>query len=135
MKRFSALLFFAFVTLFVNPARPQTSGTNLVMGAHWDNNSYIQGTVTLSKANLSGPDTVIATRTLSLGWTNVSVALAANAVYNVTLVSSTGVQLVKFPITTAIINPSNLSRAEIDLVCHAANNSLASAQMTVNMTF
>jgi hypothetical protein len=135
MKKRLALLLFAVITLITPVARPQTSGTNLVMGAHWDNNSVIQGTVTLAKVNSSGPDTPITTKTLSQGWTNVTEALSASSMYNVTLSASNGTQLVKFPITTALINPNNLQRAEIDIVCHAADNSLASVQITVSMTF
>ena len=135
MKKRFALGLIVAMTAFTSAAVPQTSGTTLVMGAHWDNNKSIQGTVTLGQVNSSGPDTVIATETLSRGSANITEALAANAVYDVTLVSSTGTQLMKFPITTALINPSNLQRAEIDVVCHASDNSLASARIDVSMTF
>lgn len=135
MKKGIALLLFAAITIIASPAKPQTSGTNLVMGAHWDDKSYIQGTVTLAKVNASGPDTIIATKSLSQGWTNITESLGANSVYNVSLVASNGTQLVKFPIATALINPTSLQRAEIDIVCHAADNSVASAQITVSMNF
>jgi hypothetical protein len=135
MKRRIVLMLLAAVAFVVSPAKSQNSATNLVMGAHWDNQSYIQGTVTLAKMNVVGADTVIITKTLSQGWTNVNEPLGANSIYNVTLRMTNGTQLVKFPITTALINPANLKRAEIDLVCHAADNSLASAQFTVSMSF
>ena len=135
MKKRFAFALFAASTIFTSAAIPQTSGTNLVMQAHWDNNSAIQGTVTLGLVNSSGPNTVIATNTLSKGSTSITEALAPNSVYNVTLVDSAGVQLIQFPITTALINPSNLQSAEIAIVCHTADNSLASAKINVSMTF
>ena len=136
MRKFVALVSLAIAsTLLAYSAHPQSVGTTLVMQAHWDNSSPVQGTVTLSQPNLTGPDTVIVTKTLSKGRTSVAVSLAANSLYNVTLLSSAGTQLVKFPITTALINPSNLSKAEIDLVVHAADNSLASAHMDVATSF
>jgi hypothetical protein len=131
--RFFALL--CMITVFVIPARPQTSTTNLVMGAHWDDGTSIQGTVTLGQVNASGPDTVIATKTLSSGWTNVSEPLGATSMYDVILITSANAQLVKFPITTALINPGNLQRAEINLIFRKANNSLKSANITVAMQF
>jgi hypothetical protein len=136
MRRFVAVVsLFIAVALLAYPARPQTSGTTLVMQARWDNNSAIQGTVTLSQVNVTGPNTVVTKQTLSNGRTSVTVPLAANSVYNVTLVDSGGIQLVTFPITTALINPSNLSNAQIELVVHAANNVLASAKFQVSMSF
>jgi hypothetical protein len=72
MKKRLALMLFAGITIVASPARPQTSGTNLVMSAHWDDNSYIQGTVTFGKVNSSGPDTLIATKTLSQGRANLN---------------------------------------------------------------
>jgi hypothetical protein len=122
-------------TVFALPARPQTTATNLVMAAHWDDGTYIQGTVTLDQLNASGPATVIATKTLSYGRASVSEPLNASAMYNVTLLTATNMQLVKFPITTAMINPGNLQRAEIDLVFRKADNSLKSAQIKVSMGF
>jgi hypothetical protein len=117
------------------PASPQTSATNLVMGAHWDDGTAIQGTVTLGQLNASGPDTVIATKTLSNGRTSVSELLSAATMYNVTLLTDANTKLVKFPITTAMINPGNLQRAEIDLIFRKADNSLKSAQIKVSMGF
>jgi len=122
-------------TLFALTARPQSSATNLVMGAHWDDGTTVQGTVTLGQQNTSGPDTVIATKTLSAGWTNVSEALGASTMYDITVLSSTNTQLIRFPITTALINPGNLQRAEIDLVFRKADNSVKSANITVSLGF
>ncbi|HTQ59938.1 MAG TPA: hypothetical protein VMI32_06935 [Candidatus Solibacter sp.] len=135
MKLRLTFVLLAAATVFTSTGVPQTAGTNLVMGARWDNNRAIQGTVTLGRVNLSGPDTVLATQTLSNGRANIMEALAANTLYDVTLVGSDGTQLVKFPLTTAMINPSNLQRAEIELVCHAADHSLASARIDVSMKF
>jgi len=122
-------------TLFALIARPQASTTNLVMGAHWDDGTAVQGTVTLGQQNASGPDTVIATKTLSAGWTNVSEPLGASTMYDFTVLSATNTQLIKFPITTALINPGNLKRAEIDLVFRKADNSVESANIRVSMGF
>ena len=135
MKKRIALVLLAVGMAFAATAVPQTAGTNLVMGARWDNRHYIDGTVTLGKVNTAGPDTIIATKTLSKGWTNITESLAANSLYNVTLAASDGTQLVKFPITTALINPNNLQSAEIDIVCHASDHSLASARINVAMKF
>jgi hypothetical protein len=117
------------------PASPQTSSTNLVMGAHWDDGTAIQGTVTLGQLNASGPDAVVVTKTLLNGRASVSELLSAATMYNVTLLTDANTQLVKFPITTAMINPGNLQRAEIDLIFRKADNSLKSAQIKVSMGF
>jgi hypothetical protein len=136
MRRLLALAFLVFtVAILACPARPQTTGTALSLQARWDNNTNVQGTVTLSKVNVSGPNTVVATETLSRGRTSVTVPLAANSLYNVSLVSSSGTQLASFPITTALINPSNLSSAEIQMVVHTSNNTLASARIQVSLSF
>lgn len=136
MRRFLALVSLAFaVTILACPARPQTSGSTLTLQARWDNNTNVQGAVTLTKVNLTGPNTVVAAGTLSRGRASVTVPLTENSVYNVTLVSSTGTQLVTFPITTALINPSNLSSAEIEMVVHTSDNTLASARIQVSMNF
>ena len=116
-------------------ARPQTLGTNLVMSARWDDRSRIEGSVTLTQANPLGPDTIIVTQNLNRGYASVSEPLSPNSLYYVTLVTSAGRQLVKFPVTTALINPGNLTRAEIDVVCRKADNSLKSAQFSVSMAF
>jgi hypothetical protein len=123
------------ISMFALPARPQTSSTDLVMAAHWDDGTAILGTVTLGQMNAAGPDTVITTKTLSNGRTNVYEPLGASTMYNITLLTSTNTQLVKFPITTAMINPGNLQRAEIDLVFRKADNSLKSAVIKVSMAF
>jgi len=78
---------------------------------------------------------MITTKTLSNGRTNVYEPLGASTMYNITLLTSTNTQLVKFPITTAMINPGNLQRAEIDLVFRKADNSLKSAVIKVSMAF
>jgi hypothetical protein len=78
---------------------------------------------------------LIVTKILSNGWTNVSEPLGASTMYNVTLLTAANTQLVKFPITTAMINPGNLQRAEIDLIFRKADNSLKSAQIKVSMGF
>jgi hypothetical protein len=121
--------------VFALPARPQTSTTNLVMTAHWDDGTNIQGTVSLGQQNASGPDTVIVTETLSNGGASVSETLKASTMYDVTLLTTAGTQLVKFPITTALINPGNLQQAELRLIFHKADNSLKSAKISVAMGF
>ena len=135
MKSYLFIAFIGAITVLAVPAQSQAPATNLVMGAHWDDASYIQGTVTLGQLNAAGPDTVIATKILSNGWANVSEPLSATTMYNVTLQTAAGPQLVKFPITTAMINPGNLKRAEIDLIFRKADNSLKSANVTVSMAF
>jgi hypothetical protein len=135
LKNYLVTVLLCLTAMFALPARPQTTSTDLVMAAHWDDSTAIQGTVTLGQLNASGPDTVIATKTLSNGRTSVYEPLGASTMYNITLLSSTNTQLVKFPITTAMINPGNLQRAEIDLVFRKADNSLKSAQIKVAMAF
>ena len=135
MKNYFFIVWLCMTTVFALPARAQTSATNLVMVAHWDDGTDIQGTVTLGQLNASAPDTVIVTKTLSDGRTSVSEALSAATMYNVTLLTDANTQLVKFPITTALINPGNLQRAEIDLIFRKADNSLKSAQIKVSMGF
>jgi len=135
MKSYFVVVLLCMTSLFAVPTSSQTSATNLVMHAHWDDGTSIQGTVTLGQPNASGPDTVIVTKTLSNGHASVSEPLNASTLYNVTLVDSANTQLIKFPVTTALINPGNLQRAEIDLVFQKANNALKSAQITVSMAF
>jgi hypothetical protein len=89
--------------------------TSLSMSAHWDDGTNIQGTVTFSKQNASGPDTVVVTQTLSNGRANLSEALGATTLYDVMLVDTVDTQLIKFPIATAMINPGNLKQAQINL--------------------
>jgi hypothetical protein len=135
LKNYFFIVWLCMTAVFALPARPQTSATNLVMVAHWDDGTDIQGTVTLGRLNASGPDTVIVTKTLSDARTSVSEPLSATSMYNVTLLSAANTQLVKFPIATAMINPENLQRAEIDLIFRKADNSLKSAQIKVSMGF
>jgi hypothetical protein len=135
LKNYLVTVLLCLISIFALPARPQTSSTDLVMAAHWDDSTAVQGTVTLGQMNASGPDTVIVTKTLSNGRTSVDEPLGASTMYNITLLSSTNTQLVKFPITTAMINPGNLQRAEIDLVFRKADNSLKSAEIKVAMAF
>jgi hypothetical protein len=135
MRKCAVFAFLALVTLVASPANPETSGTNLVMTAHWDNEQAIRGTVTLVKANLSTENTMIVAKPLSVGQANVTVPLAENAVYNITLLETDGKELLKFPITTIGINPKNLVSAEIAIVCRANDHSLASARINVSMNF
>jgi hypothetical protein len=135
LKNYIIIVLLCITSLFVLPARPQTTATDLVMAAHWDDGTAIQGTVTLGQLNASGPDTVIATKTLSNAHASVYEPLGASTMYNITLLTATNTQLVKFPITTAMINPGNLQRAEIDLVFRKADNSLKSAVIKVAMAF
>jgi hypothetical protein len=135
LKSYLFIVLLCMIAVFALPARPQTSATNLVMVAHWDDGTNIEGTVTLGQLNASGPDTVIATKTLSNGRTNLSEPLSSSTMYSVTLLTAASTQLVKFPITTAMINPGNLQRAEIDLIFRKVDNSLKSAQIKVSMGF
>ena len=135
MKNYLIIVLLCMTVLFALPARPQTPTTNLEMSAHWDDGTNIQGTVTLGQQNASGPDTVIVTETLSNGRVNVSETLGAATMYDVALLTTAGTQLVKFPITTALINPGNLQQAEIKLIFRKADNSLKSAKVTVSMGF
>ncbi len=135
MKKYFITVLICMTAVFALPARPQTSATNLVMSAHWDDGTDVQGTVILGQLSALGPDTVIATKTLSNGRTSVSEPLSATTMYNVTLLAAANTQLVKFPITTAMINPGNLQRAEIDLIFRKTDNSLKSAQIKVLMGF
>jgi len=135
LKKYFITVLICMTAVFALPARPQTSATNLVMSAHWDDGTDVQGTVILGQLSALGPDTVIATKTLSNGRTSVSEPLSATTMYNVTLLAAANTQLVKFPITTAMINPGNLQRAEIDLIFRKTDNSLKSAQIKVLMGF
>ena len=135
MKIYLSFVWLCMTAVLALPASPQTSSTNLVMAAHWDDGTAIQGTVTLGQLNASGPDAVVATKTLLNGRASVSELLSAATMYNVTLLTEANTQLVKFPITTAMINPGNLQRAEIDLIFRKADNSLKSAQIKVSMGF
>ena len=136
MKSFS-FVFVLLVAIIItaSPANPEaSSGTALALIAHWDNNHPVEGTVTLVQANSSSSNSLIVAKPLSKGQASVTVPLA-RAVYNITLVESNGTQLFQFPITTALINPSNLTSAQISIVCRVADNSIASAQVNVLMNF
>ena len=135
MKSYVLFALLAITALSPLPARPQTLGTNLVLSARWDDKTRIEGSVTLAQTNAVGPDTIIVTQNLNRGYAGVSESLSPNSLYYVTLATSTGTQLLKFPVTTALINPGNLKRAEIDVVCRKADNSLKSAQFSVSMAF
>ena len=135
MKSYLFIVLFCMSAVLALPATAQTSSTNLVMVAHWDDATNIEGTVILGRLNALGPDTVIVTKTLWNGRTSVSEPLGTATMYNVTLLTAANTQLVKFPITTAMINPGNLQRAEIDLIFRKADNSMKSAQIKVSMAF
>jgi hypothetical protein len=95
----------------------------------------VEGVVTLGKVNTIGPETIIVTRSLSDGRAAFQTVLAANSVYDVILTSSDGTQLVKFPVTTVLINPANLERAGIALVFNSTDKSLKSASVNVDLDF
>ena len=128
-------LVFSFLAIFTAPARPQTWSTTLSLTAHWDDNTYVAGKVTIAAVHLIGADTVIATKMLSYGAASLSLVLASNSIYHVTLYSPTGTQLVKFPVTTALINPQSLQSGGMKLVFRKADQSLKSANIDVAMQF
>ncbi len=128
------LLFFSLL-VFSIPARPQTTATSLSLGAHWDDNTAIAGNVIIAAVPLVGADTVLATRTLSGGWASVSPPLTSNSMYRVILTTPTGAQLVKFPFTTALINPQNVERGTVTLVLRKTDSSLKFANVQVSMNF
>jgi hypothetical protein len=134
VKKYLFLVLLALAVLLPPSTHSQSSGTSLVMSARWDDGSRIQGTVTLTQATSTG-ETPIFAQTLVKGSASVSEPLLANSLYYVTLASANGVQLVKFPVTTALVNPANLKSAQIALVCRKADNSLQSAQISVSMGF
>jgi hypothetical protein len=135
LKKYFFAVLLSITTFLALPARPQTPTTNLLMGAYWDDGSIMQGTVSLGRQNASGPDTVIVTKTLSGGWAHVSEPLGATTMYDITLLTAAGTQLVKFPTTTAMINPGNLKQAEIEMIFRKADNSVKSATITVSLGF
>jgi hypothetical protein len=116
-------------------AQTETPGTNLVIHANWDTRSDVEGVVTLGQVRTKGPETIIVTRSLSNGRAAFQTVLAANSVYDVILTSSDGTQLVKFPVTTVLINPANLERAGIALVFNSTDKSLKSASVNVDLDF
>ena len=138
MKRsFSIAAILALATLFSGPARPQTTtSTELILTAHWDDETAVAGSVHLAMLGPSGTQAVIATQKLSsTGWSAIATNLAANSVYAVTLTNPAGAQIVSFPLATAMINPSNLQRGEVDLVFRKANGTMKSAKIVVSMGF
>jgi len=124
------------IAAFCSPlAQSQTTGTNLVIQARWNTGSAVPGTVTLGQANATGPDTVLVTKSLSRGAASFQISLAAASVYDVTLIDSSGTQLVKFPFTTALIDPANLEQAGITLVFNSTSKNLKSASVNVALNF
>jgi hypothetical protein len=124
------------IAAFGSPlAQSQTTGTNLVIQARWNTGSVVKGAVTLGQVNATGPDTVLVTKSLSRGGASFQTSLAAASVYDVTLTDSAGTQLVKFPFTTALIDPANLEQASITLVFNSTNNNLQSASVNVVLNF
>ena len=111
------------------------AGTNLVIRADWNTGSAVDGVVTFARLNPTGPATVLVTRNLSRGRAAFQAVLATNSLYQVVLTDSDGTQLTQFPVTTALINPTNLESAGITLVFSSANKSLKSASVNVDMNF
>jgi len=134
-KRHLTVLIIACLLIVSAQARSQVEGTELALSAHWDDKSAVAGSVTIAAAHVIGADTVLATKVLNSGAASVTLALASNSVYHVTLTSPVGTQLVKFPLTTALVSPQNLERGTISLVLHKADNSLKSANINVTMDF
>jgi hypothetical protein len=134
-NRFRIALLLVITALASVPARPQTSGTNLVLHAHWDTGAAVSGTVTLSQLNATSLDTVLVTRNLLNGGASFTTVLASNSLYHVTVTSTDGTQLIKFPFTTTLINPANLGKAVVTLVFNRANKSVKSATVNVSMSF
>jgi hypothetical protein len=131
----TVLIILTITAIFSTAVLPAPSETDLAMTAHWDDGTAVAGAVTFGAVSISGRATVIATKTLSNGRASVDATLAANSLYNVALVDSDGTQLVKIPITTALIKPENLDRAEVHLVFRRSNNSVKSADFRVSMKF
>jgi hypothetical protein len=132
MSKWLGMIFLLLGTLIGSPANSESSGTHLMMTAHWDNMEPIRGTVTLVRASVSKD---IVAKPLSQGRAEVTVSLAENAFDTITLLETDGKELLKFPITTAMINPTNLSSAEIEIVCRLKDRSIASARINVLMAF
>lgn len=135
MKKYLFVALLCMLTILPNAAFSQTTGTTLSMRAYFDDGTPAEGTVTLGQVHVLSADTILATKTLSHGFTSVVETLSSTTLYNITLTSPGGAQLLKFPITTALINPENLKRAEIHIVLHKADNSLKSAHIEVSMGF
>jgi hypothetical protein len=124
-----------YLAMFSIPAWPQTQGTTLSLGAHWDDRSAVAGSVTIASVHVVGADTVLATVALTNGHASVTVPLVSNSIYDVTVASTTGAQLLKFPFTTALVNPQNILRGTMNLVLRKADSSLKSANVSVSMDF
>lgn len=135
MKTFLWVGLLCCLAVFPVAAEAQTTGTTLSMRVQFDDGSPVDGTVTLGQVHVLGSDTILATRTLSRGYASVVEALSATTLYNITLTSTTGVQLLKFPMTTALINPQDLKNAQIHIVLRKADNSIRSARIEVSMGF
>jgi hypothetical protein len=135
MKTYFFVALLCLLALSPIPALAQSSGTTLSISASWDDETPIDGTVTLGLVHIVGADSILATKTLSNGRASVVETLAGTTLYNITLVSPSGVQFLKFPITTALINPQNLSTAQIHVVLRKADNSLKFAHISVSMGF
>ena len=135
MKTFFWVGLFCLLAVFPMAADAQPTGTTLAMRVQYDDGSSADGTVTFGEVHVLGADTILATKTLSRGYAAVVEALSATTLYNITLTSPAGVQLLKFPITTALINPQNLTNAQIHIVLRKTDNSLKSARVEVSMGF
>jgi hypothetical protein len=133
-RHLTGLLVFCLLVFSV-PVRPQTQATTLSLSAHWDDNTAVAANVTIAVVHVVGADTVLATKTFNEGWASVTLPLASNSLYHVTVTSPQGVQLVKFPITTALVNPQNIQRGTLYLVLRKADSSLKSANAEVSMAF
>jgi len=123
------------LAIFIMPVCPQTLGTTLSLGVHWDDNTAVAGTVVIALVQVTGTDTVIATRPLNAGSASLTVSLATNSLYHITVLSPTGIHLARFPITTALVNPQNLQRGAMSMVLRKADRSLKSANVSVSMNF
>lgn len=105
------------------------------MTAHWDDNSDVDGSVTIASVHVVGSDTVLAKKELNEGSASLRLPLESNSIYHVTVTSASGGQLVKFPITTALVNPKTIERGIMSLVLHKSDNSLKTANIQVSMEF
>jgi hypothetical protein len=135
MKKYFAIGVLSLMTVLPVATNSQTSGTELALRARFDDGTLAEGTVTLGQVHVLAADTILARKTLLNGYASVTESLSSNTLYNITLTSRSGYQLVKFPITTALINPENSKQAEIHIVLHKADNSLKSAYITISMGF
>jgi hypothetical protein len=125
---FAFLLFTVLGALFFVPLQPQTAGTRLQMGAHWDDGTAVKGTVTVAAAQAVGPEAVVDSKPLAGGVAQLKTPTAGNSLYNVTVKDEAGTQLAKFPINMAMANRKDIQRSEIELVFRKDSKSLKSAQ-------